>query len=109
MIKWVIRSALVFLSSPMLDTEEWKIALEIYKGHPANALNLAFQLIAIRQSLERGNKGIPDAIEALDLAIDTLYPHTNFHRLGQRLFKRKIEGTLTTKQEDLIGKLGVKC
>lgn len=82
----------------MLDTTEWKIALQIYKGHPSDALNLAFQLIAIRQSLERGNKGIPDAIKALDLAVETLYPHTNFHKLGRRLFQ----------QEDLIGKLGVK-
>jgi hypothetical protein len=73
----------------MLDPEEWKIAVEIYKGHPADALNLAFQLIAIKQSLERGSKGIPDALEGLELAIVGLYPHTNFHKLGQRLFHRK--------------------
>lgn len=92
----------------MLDAEEWKIAVEIYKGHPANALNLSFRLIAIKQSLERGSKGIADAIEGLELAIASLYPHTNFHKLGQRLFRRKIKGTLTTKEEELIGKLGMK-
>ena len=92
----------------MLDAEEWKIAVEIYKGHSTNALNLSFQLIAIKQSLERGSKGIPDAIEGLELAIASLYPHTNFHKLGQRLFRRKMEGALTTKEEDLISKLGVK-
>lgn len=92
----------------MLDAEEWKIALEIYKGHPVNALNLSFQLLAIKQSLECGSKGIPDAIEGLELAIEILYPHTNFHKLGQKLFRRKLEGVLTTKQEELISQLGVK-
>ena len=92
----------------MFDAEEWKIALEVYKGHPANALSLSFQLIAIKQSLERGSKGISDAVEGLELAIETLYPHTNFHKLGQKLFRRKIEGVLTTKQEELIRQLGVK-
>lgn len=97
----------VFLLA-MLETDEWKIAVEIYKGHPAHALNLSFQLIAIKQSLERGRRGIPDAIEGLDLAIASLYAHTNFHKLGQRLFRRKIEGVLTTREEELIRKLGVK-
>jgi len=92
----------------MLEPENWKIVFEVYKGHPSHALNLSFQLIAIKQSLERGGKGIPDAIEGLELAIAILYLHTNFHKLGQRLFRRKIEGTLTPKQEELIGKLGMK-
>ena len=73
----------------MLDAENWKVALEIYKGHPINALSLSFQLIAIRQSLDRRSKGVPDALEGLELAIETLYPHTNFHKLGQKLFRRK--------------------
>jgi hypothetical protein len=54
----------------MLDPENWKIVFEVYKAHPTPALTLAYQLVAIKQSLERGNKGIPDAIKALDLAIE---------------------------------------
>jgi hypothetical protein len=46
----------------MLEAENWKIALELYKGHPISALLLAHQLMAIRQCLQRGQKGIPNAV-----------------------------------------------
>ena len=54
----------------MLEAENLKIALEHYEGHPVPALLLAHQLMAIKQCLERGKKGIPDAIDGLDLAIE---------------------------------------
>ena len=92
----------------MLDAENWKIVFETYKRHPIPALLLAHQLAAIRQSLARGRKGIPEAIAGLNLAIDGLYPHTTFHEMGQNLYRRTIEGTITPKQEELISKLGVK-
>jgi hypothetical protein len=53
----------------MLDAENWNIVLNVYGGHPIPALVLAHQLTAIRQSLQRGRKGIPDAIAGLGLAI----------------------------------------
>lgn len=46
--------------------------------------------------------------EGVELVIEALYLHTNFHKLGQKLFRRKIESVLTTKQEDSISKLSVK-
>jgi len=58
----------------MLEGENWKIALALYGGHPIPALLLAHQLIALKQCLQRGRKGIRDAIAGLDLAIDHLYP-----------------------------------
>ena len=64
----------------MTDLENWRIALELYKNHPIPALLLAQQLMAIKQFLQRGRKGIPDAIAGLVLAIDGLYPHTDFTR-----------------------------
>jgi hypothetical protein len=92
----------------MLDAEDWKSVFEVYKENPIPALTLAFQLIAIKQSLERGRKGIPDAIEAIELAIENLYPHTNFHNLGQKMFRRTIEGKITPTFEDLIRRLELK-
>ena len=56
----------------MLDTENWKIVFKVYAGQPISALTLAYQLIAIKQALQRGQKGIPDAIAGLDLAIEAL-------------------------------------
>jgi hypothetical protein len=97
------------LTSPiMLDPENWKIVFAVYNGRSISALALAYQLIAIKQSLERGRKGIPDAIKGLDLAIDGLYPHTDFHKVGHKFFLRTIEGNLTPKQEERLRELGIK-
>jgi hypothetical protein len=54
-----------FVGEIMLEAENWKIVFEIYKGHPIPALLLAHQLIAIKQSLQSGRKGIPEATSFL--------------------------------------------
>ena len=92
----------------MLDAENWKIVFKVYAGHPVLALTLAYQLIAVKQSLQRGQKGIPDAIAGLDLAIEGLYQHTDFHKMGRKFYQRTIEGTLKPEQEERLRKLGVK-
>jgi hypothetical protein len=92
----------------MLDAEQWKIVLKVYAGHPVSALILAYQLIAIKQSLQRGRKGKPDAIAGLDLALEALYPHTNFYKMGHKFYLRTIEGTLKPQQEAKLRELGVK-
>ncbi|HKU73973.1 MAG TPA: hypothetical protein VJR02_08650 [Pyrinomonadaceae bacterium] len=92
----------------MHEAENWNIALELYKGHPIPALLLARQLNAIKQCLQQGRKGIADAIDGLDMAIEGLYPHTDFHKMGQRFFHLTIEGTLKPEQEDKLRKLGLK-
>lgn len=92
----------------MLEAENWKIVLRVYEDHPIPALLLGYQLIAIKQSLQRGRKGIPDAIVGLDLAIDGLYPHTNFYKMGQRFYLRRLEGTIKPQQEEQLCQLGVK-
>ena len=92
----------------MLDAEQWKIVLNVYTGHPIPALTLAYQLIAVKQSLQRGPKGIPDAIAGLDLAIEALYQHTDFHKMGRKFYHRTIEGTLKPEQEEKLRQLGVK-
>lgn len=92
----------------MLEAENWDIALELYKGHPIPALLLAHQLMAIRQCLECGRKGIPDAITGLDLAIDGLYPHTDFHKVSGKLYLRRLTGTIKPTDEEKLRQLGVK-
>jgi len=92
----------------MLDPEQWEIVLNVYAGHPVAALTLAYQLIAIKQSLQDGKKGVSDAIAGLDLAIEGLFPHTDFHKMGHEFYHRTIEGNLKPAQEDTFRKLGVK-
>ena len=86
----------------MLDPRDWKAILEVYAGEPALALALAYQFNALKQFLQRGAKGIPDAVAACNQAIQTLYLHTDFHELGQRLYYLTIESTITVKEEELI-------
>jgi len=92
----------------MLDTEQWEMVLQVYTGHPVPALTLAYQLIEIKRSLRRGQKGIPNAIAGLDLAVEALYPHTDFHKMGRQLFQLAIEGRLKPDQEEKLRELGVK-
>ena len=92
----------------MLDPEQWEIVLKVYAGHPVAALTLAYQLIAIKQSLQRGPKGIPDAIAGLDLAIENLFPHTHFDKMARKFYHRTIEGTLKPKQEEKLRELGAE-
>ena len=91
-----------------MEAENWRIALERYTSDAISALLLAHQLMAIKQSLQRGRKGIPDAIAGLDLAIDGLYPHTDFHKAGHRLYLRRLEGNLKPKQEEKLRELGIR-
>jgi hypothetical protein len=92
----------------MADPENWKIIFEVYAGHPVLALSHSYQLIAIRQSLQRGPKGIPDAIAGLDLAIESLYLHTDFDRMGRKFYHRALEDKLKPDQADKLRELGVK-
>ena len=86
----------------MHDPRDWKAILEVYAREPTLALALAYQFIGLKQSLQRGPKGIPAAIAGLNQAIDSLYQHTDLHKMARRLYYRTIESTITFKQEDLI-------
>lgn len=92
----------------MLEAENWAIALGLYKGNPVDALLLAHQPMAIKQCLKTGTKGIQDAIARLDLAIEGLYPHTDFHYLSHKLYLRRLEGILKPEQEEKLRQLGIK-
>jgi hypothetical protein len=89
----------------MLDPRDWKHIFEVYARDSTSALALAHQLVALKQSLERGSKGIPDALTGLNQAIESLYAHTAFHKMGHRLYCRTIESTITLKAEDLVNAL----
>ena len=75
---------------------------------PIAALTLAYQLIGLKQCLQRGKRGIPDAIAGLDLAIESLYPHTDFDRMGRELYHRTIEDKLKPDHAEKLRQLGVK-
>ena len=86
----------------MLDPRDWKAILEVYAREPNLALALSYQFIALKQSLQEGPKGIAEAIAGINQAIEELYLHTDFNKMGRRLFYLTIEQTITSEQEDLL-------
>jgi hypothetical protein len=89
-----------------LDPEDWQIALEPYEGEPQSALALGINLIELKRRITALN--MHDALEAIDVAIDCLYNHSDFHSVGRGLFESAIEGKLTTDKESLLRQLGVE-
>ena len=51
---------------------------------------------------------IQESIEALDCAMEVLYPFTEFHEVSYDLFVRLASGKLTRDEEQILDALGVK-
>ena len=94
--------------SPPLDAEDWDIVFAPFADHPYAALNLAYHLARLKQLLNGKLSDIPEAIAAIDRAIDRLYEHSEFRDVSYRLFCQAVEGALTAKTEKTIHGLGVR-
>jgi hypothetical protein len=60
--------------SPSLDSEDWEIAFEVYEEHPISALTLAHHFMALKSYLHSETTNIPEALAAIDRAVDSLLP-----------------------------------
>src|SRR5688572_26798135 len=88
-----------------LDAEDWEIAFAVYEGNPGSVLTLAHHLISLRSYLNGEPKNIPEAIAAIDRAVDSLYEHSEFRSVGHEMFRAAVEGRLTTEQENRLHEL----
>ena len=88
------------------NEEDWQIALEPYAGHPLDALSLGFRFAQLKQLIL--DLQTPEALTGLDLAIDSLFEHTEFRSAGRELFQLAVEGKLTAEQLDTLHQLGVR-
>jgi hypothetical protein len=91
-----------------VDPEAWQIAFRPYGANPSAALDLARDLIAIKQLLQAQPPDVRAAIAALDDAADALFPLTEFHRAGYDLYRTLLERGATTAHEALMDSLGIK-
>src|SRR5687768_18500859 len=94
--------------SPPLDAEDWDIAFAPFADHPYAALNLAYHLARLKQLLNGKLSDIPEAIAAIDRAIDRLYEHSEFRYVGHKLFRQAVDGALTAKTEKMVHTLGIR-
>jgi len=92
----------------LVDPEDWALALEPYKGNPSAALNLGFNLAALRIELDGLLIKSQPVIDALDDAIGVLFHFTDFHDASYDLFIRLTEGKLTRDEEQMLNALGIE-
>ena len=89
-----------------LDAEDWELAFVPYEGHPLDALTLGFHLTELKRLISVLKRD--EAIAAIDLAIDCLFEHSEFRSVGRELFLIAIQGKLTTDQEQLLHRAGIR-
>lgn len=91
-----------------LDAEDWEIAFQPYVDNPGASLSLGFLLMILRGYLVLNPPQIQVVIQALDLAMDVLFPFTQFHKVSYVLFRRLSEGKLSRDEEKILEALGIK-
>ena len=92
----------------LIDREDWELALEPYKGHADAALRLGFNVAILRTHLNAQLFKSRPVMEALDLAMETLFPYTSFHEASFDLFIRLTEGKLTFEEDQMLRAMGVE-
>jgi hypothetical protein len=92
----------------LIERDDWLVALEPYEGHAYAALRLGFNIAMLRQELDTQMFKSRPVIEALDLAMEVLFPFTDFHQASFDLFIRLTDGKLTFQEEQMLNALGVK-
>ena len=92
-----------------VDRDDWEFALKPYEGDPRAALLLGFNFAILRAYLDAQTIKCRQAIEALDHALEVLFPHTTFHTASFDLFLRYSEGKITFEEEQMLNALGIKC
>ena len=93
---------------PLTDCEDWQVAFEPYEGNPRAALSLGFRLARLRLYLDGQLIKSRPVIEALDQAMEALFPFTEFHETSLNLFIKLTQGELTSDEEQMLIALGIK-
>ena len=92
----------------LVEPEEWALAFEPYDGRPYEALQLGYNLAALRIELDSMLIKSKPVMEALDLAMEVLFDCTDFHGTSFELFVRLTEGKLTLEEEQMLNALGIR-
>ena len=91
-----------------LDRDDWESALKPYEGDPHAALLLGFNLAVLRTNLDSQLIKCRPVLEALDSALEVLFPYTAFHKGSFDLFLKYVDANLTFEEEQMLSALGIK-
>lgn len=92
----------------LMGVEDWEAAFEPYKEHSSDAQTLGCKLGVLRTHLNSQTIKCRQAIKALDLAMEVLFPFTSFHDASFDLFIKYTHTGLTFEEEQMVRALGVK-
>jgi len=94
---------------PTLDCGDWKLAFEPLEGNPYAASRMGFNIRWLRNRLNGQLLTPQPVMDALDVAMQVLFPYTDFHKASFDLFIKYSEAGLTYEEEQMLNALGVKC
>jgi hypothetical protein len=96
--------------TPVFDMErlDWELAFEPFEDNPDAAIRMGFNLTMLRHQLDGLLFKSRPVMEALDEAMEVLFPFTAFHGASFNLFIKYMEGQLTFEEEEMLRALGVK-
>ena len=91
-----------------MDRHDWEIAFEPLEGTGYAAIRMGFNIRLLRKYLDAQLFKPRPVMEALDLAMEVLYPLTEFHKATFDLFIKYADCELTFEEEQMLRALGVK-
>ena len=90
-----------------IDREDWELAFEPLEKNTYPVLKLGFTFAIMRKYLDGLLIKPRPIMEALDEAMEVLFPLTQFHDVAFNLFLKYAEGQLTIDEEQMLNALGV--
>ena len=91
-----------------MDRDDWEIAFEAFKGTGHTAIRMGMNIRMLYKYLDSQLFKPRPVMEALDLAMEVLFPFTAFQKVSFDLFLKYTDGELTFEEEQMLNALGVK-
>jgi hypothetical protein len=91
-----------------MDRLDFELAFEPLEKNSHAVLKLGFIFALMRKQLDAQLFKPRSVMGALDLAMEVLFPLTQFHDASFNLFLKYSEGKLTFEEEQMLNALGVK-
>lgn len=91
-----------------LDAIDWEIAFEPYEENPGAALLLGCHLMVLKSRLANPPYKVKETTQAIERAVQVLFPFTDFAEVSFDLFIKLAEGKLTFEEEQMLHALGIE-
>jgi hypothetical protein len=90
-----------------MEREDWEIAFEAFKDTGYTAIRMGMNIRMLYKYLDAQLFKPQPVMEALDLAMEVLYPLTEFHKVTYDLFLKYTDCELTVAEERMLKAMGV--